>query len=383
MSNLQLPPVASITGKHHGEIGMELREVFSRCLTRTKGGAQLFISKAGETIVDLAGGSMSVDTPVQVFSVSKLIVAIASAHAHAHGVLDLDEPLANYWPAFNRAETKTITARMILDHSSGICGIEKVLSVNDWLTDALEEEVALQNPFWKPGTQHGYHAFTFGALMAGVFKHAVKLSIQDYVATHITGILNFDAGTGFWFGAPDEILPKLAKLSFDYPILTEAQAAALMNGQAIPDGSFAPILQAGPAFFTDTRVQQSNWPAVSGVSSARALGHIMNATLGYGVSKPLLSASALNEMILERHYGMDRALAHVSRYGSGVELPHSFNPYLGGRSFGHQGAGGSVVVADPDNAIVLAYTCTHSASTVGISDQAIALMSATNLLISP
>ena len=376
-----LPPIAEINGTHHGEIGAELREVFSRCLTRTQGGAQLFISKQGQTIVNLAGGGMQVNTPLQVFSVSKLIVAIASAHAHQQGVLNLDQPIAQYWSAFDRDSTRQITARMVLDHSSGLCGVSRPLSKQDWLNDAIEQEMAIQEPFWEPGTLHGYHAFTYGALMSAIFKHATKQRLQDYVKTHITDPLDFNDDPGFWFGAPAQLLPQLAKLSFAPPILTESQAHGLMSGLAIQDGSFLPILQDGPGFFSDPQVQQADWPAVSGVSSAASLGKILNATLGYGTEQALLTQEALNGMIAQRHHGMDRCLGHVSRYGSGVELAHGFTPYFGGRSFGHQGAGGSVVAVEPDQGLVLVYTCTHSSSTVGISDQAITLLAASRLLL--
>ncbi|WP_321857315.1 serine hydrolase domain-containing protein [Paraburkholderia tropica] len=371
-----LPPVANVVGCHSPE-GEELREVFSRSLSRTRGSAQLFVSVRGQVIADLAGGAMTTDTPVQVFSVSKLVVALAAAHAHASGVLNLDVPLADYWAAFDRSATRKITARMVLDHSSGICAVSRPLSTENLLAGALEAEVAVQDPFWEPGTQHGYSAFTFGALMAGVFQNAAGISVQEYVARHITGPL----GAGFWFGAPTEVLPRLVKLTFDPPILTEAQAAAIVDRQAIPDGSFIPILENAPAFFADPRVQQAAWPAVSGVSTAAELGRILNAALGFGVEKPLLAGADLDAMISQRRHGPDRTLHHVSRYGSGVELPHIFFPYLGGRSFGHQGAGGSVLAADPDSGTVFAYTCSHSASTVGGSDQALALLSAVRLLI--
>lgn len=376
-----LPPVAAVTGSNTRQ-GIELREAFSRSLAHVPGGAQLFVSLKGQTIVDLAGGdsgkgSMTQQTPVQVFSVSKLVVALAAAHAHAAGALDLDAPLATYWASFNRPATQTITARMVLDHSSGICAVSRTLMTDDWLAGALQDEVAKQDPFWEPGTMHGYHAFTFGALMAGVFENGAKVRVQDYAAKHIVAPAKAD----FWFGAPDEVLPKLAKLTFDMPKLTEAQAHGLASGLAIKDGSFTPVLTNAPGFFNDPRVQQADWPAVSGVSSARALGRILNAVLGYGDStKALIDTKALDAMIAERRHGMDRCLGHVSRFGSGVELSHGYCPYLGGRSFGHQGAGGSVVVADPDSGLVFVYTCSHTAATVGASDQALTLMAAAKLL---
>jgi CubicO group peptidase (beta-lactamase class C family) len=371
-----LAPIANVVG-HHSAEGAELREAFSRSLTRSRGGAQLVVTRRGETIVNLAGGSMTTDTPVQVFSVSKLVVALAAAHAHAAGALDLDAPIAQYWGAFERKATRNITTRMVLDHSSGIPAISRPLTTEDLLAGALEEEVAVQVPFWEPGTQHGYGAFTFGALMAGIFLSAVHVSIQDYISTHITNPLR----AGFWFGAPADVLPCLVPLSFDPPILTEGQAGAILGGQAIQDGSFVPIMENAPAFFSDPRVQQATWPAMSGVSTAADLARILNAALGYGVATSLLSSTDLSAMIAERRHGPDRTLAHVSRYGSGVELPHVFFPYLGGRSFGHQGAGGSVLSADPDSGVVFAYTSSHSSSTVGGSDQALVLLSAVRLLI--
>ncbi|MEV7646707.1 serine hydrolase domain-containing protein [Arthrobacter sp. NPDC089319] len=374
--NQQLPPVAEVTGTHSG-LGAEIREAFSRALARSKGGAQLVVTRNGETLVDLAGGSISQDTPVQVYSVSKLVVAIAAAHAHGHGVLDLDQPLAETWPAFDRDAARTITARMVLNHSSGINAVDKPLSLEDLVAGALDDAVAAQDPHWEPGTEHGYGAFTFGALMSGVFKHSAMTSVQQYVAEHVTG----PAGANFWFGAPDGILSTLAPLTFDSPILTEGQVAAMMAGRAIADGSMLPILTDSPGFFSDRRVIQSDWPAMSGISTARDLAKILNAVLGHGTEEPVLSTAELQDMIAEQRHGMDRTLAHVTRYGSGVELAHGHFPYFGGRSFGHQGAGGSVAAVDPDSGLVSVYTSTHTASTVGGSDAALTLLAATRQVV--
>lgn len=365
------PAVALVEGDHSPE-GAELREVFSRCLTRGLGGAQVVVTRGGETIVDLAGGGVGRDTPIQLFSVSKLIVTIAVAHARAAGVLDLDAPLASYWPAFDRPQTASITARMVLDHSSGISAVTRPLSLEELVAGALEKEVAVQDPLWEPGTEHGYGAFTFGALMAGVFEHGVGTSVQQYVAEHVVG----PAGGGFSFGAQgDDERAALAPLSFSPPVLTEMQAQGIDAGLAIQDGAMLPIVQNAPGFFGDPRVQAANWPAMSGIGTARSVARVLNRVLGFGGPR-LFPSDVLDDLIAERQNGMDRTLGHVSRFASGVELPSACMPYLGGRSFGHQGAGGSVAVVDPDSGVVLVYTSTHTASTIGASDQSIVMMSA-------
>lgn len=373
--NPPLPPIAAVTGTTT-DAGAELREVFSRCLTRAPGGAQLVVTLEGETILDVAGGGITEETPVQLFSLSKLVVAVAAAHAHAAGRLDLDAPLASYWEAFDRPETAAITARTVLAHSSGISAVARPLSTDELLAGELDAEVARQTPYWPAGTEHGYGAFTFGALMAGVFRHGVGTSVQDYAAEHVVA----PSGGGFWFGAPSsDVLERLAPLTFDQPILTEGQATAMARGEAIADGAMLPIIQDAAAFFLDPRVQQADWPAMSGIGSARSISRIVNAALGLGAR--VLEGDSLERMIAEQSNGPDRMLADVSRFGSGVELPHASCPYLGGRSFGHQGAGGSVVAADPDSGLTLTYTSTHTASTVGASDQALVLLAAARQLV--
>lgn len=379
MSTLSLPPSATLTGTNTAE-GTDLRHVFSRSLTRTPGGAQLVVTMDGEPIVDLAGGAVGgpveQDTPVQVFSVSKLIVALAAAHATAAGLLDLNRPLAEYWAAFDRPSTRAITAAQVLSHSSGINGVDIPLSTADLVAGELDAAVEKQEPRWEPGTAHGYHAFTYGALMAGVFRHAVGESVQDYAAQHIIE----PAGGGFWFGAPDSVVARLAQLSFDAPVLTEVQLNGIIEGSSIPDGSMGPIMQDAAGFFSDQRVQQADWPAMSGVSSAQALSRIVNAAHGYG-RKATVPAGAIQDMAVERVYGKDRSLGQTSGFGSGVELPQPALPYLGPGSYGHQGAGGSVVAIDPGHRLVFSYVQTHTSATVGASDQAIALLAATRALL--
>lgn len=374
--NDSLPPVATVTGTNTVE-GEELREVFSRSIARGHGGAQLVVTLNGKTIVDLAGGDITATTPVQVFSVSKLIVAIASAHAHMNGLIDLDAPISTYWDKFKRTSTEKITARMVLDHSSGISALSRMMTVDDLLRDEADREVAQQEPFWEPGSAHGYGAFTFGALMSGVFKNALKTSIQEYAYNEIIK----PSGADFWFGAPKELLSSVASLSFDPPMLTEGVKEFLFSSKAIHDGAMMPILSDLKGFFTNENVIVASWPALSGVSTARSLAKVLNSTLGYDKSNGTLNKECFEGMIAERGYGMDRTLGHVTRYGSGVELPHAYFPILGGRSFGHQGAGGSVAVADPDSGLVLAYTSTHTESTVGASNSALTLLAAAKTIL--
>ena len=366
-----LPPVAALAGESR-ESGAALREAFSRSAARSRPAAQLAVSRQGDTVVDLAHG-IETDRPVQVFSVSKSLVAVAAALAHDRGELDLDAPLADYWPAFDRPATRGITAMHVLDHSSGISAIASPLTAEQLVAGALDEAVESQDPMWEPGSAHAYGAFTFGALMAGVFRHGVGSTVQQYVAREIVE----PAGAFFSFGADPALRSRLAPLKFRPPVLTEAQAQELMAGTALQDGSMLPIMMDSPGFFTNPDVLACDWPAMSGITTAHDLARIFEAVMGYGREHALLSPAALARLTGERHSGPDRGIPFISRYGAGVELPHALSPLLGPGSFGHQGAGGSVVAVDPGTGTVFAYVSTLMDATVGISDQALVLLAAT------
>lgn len=370
-----LPEVAIVKGSHSPE-GEAIREVFSRTVARGAKGSQFVVSLKGKTIVDLVSGDLNETTPVQVHSVTKLLVAIAAAHAHMTGVLDLDAPLASYWQAFARPATEDITARMVLDHSSGINAVSKTMNKAALLAGELDQEVCVQDPFWSPGVAHGYGAFTYGALMSGVFQQGIGITLQAYIDKHIVE----PCGADFWLGAPADVIPKIADLTFSAPVFTEGQMALMTQSTGSVDGAMVPIFSDPGGFFSDPEVKAASWPAMSGVSTARALNQILKALLGYSGQAPLLCAASLSAMLAERSHGMDRTLGHVTRYGSGVELSHAYFPLLGEGSFGHQGAGGSVAVADPESGLVVTYTSTQVGNTVGASDAALILLDASKVL---
>ena len=378
MTEPAFPPVAALVGSSTA-LGAPLREAFSRSVARGARPAQLAVSIGGESIVDLVSGGLAADTPVQVFSVSKLLVAAAAVHAHDRGFIDLDAPLAEYWPAFDRASTRGITAMHVLDHSSGISAVSVPLSTDDLVADKLDELVEREEPLWAPGTAHGYGAFTFGALMAGVFRHGVGTSVQEYVAEHLVR----PTGARFTFGADEATRGRLAPITFRSPVVTEASANEFMTGTALQDGSMLPIMTDSAGFFTDPRVQAATWPSMSGVTTAHDLVAIFSGAMGYGGAPPALSPAAIARLTTERHHGPDRGLPYLSRYGAGAELPHELLQLLGPNSFGHQGAAGSVVAIDPDTETVFAYTSTLMDATVGISDQALVLLGVARSVVAP
>src|SRR5882672_1665847 len=144
-------------------------------------GASLSISIEGHNVVDLWGGYADAaktrpwdrDTIVCVFSCTKGVVAIATMWAVTRGLLDLDAPVAQYWPEFAAEGKDAIPVRWLLTHEAGLPAIAKRMphgALSDW--DAMTSALAAQAPWWEPGTAHGYHGVTYGHLIGEVLRRA-------------------------------------------------------------------------------------------------------------------------------------------------------------------------------------------------------------------
>ncbi len=90
-------------------------------------GASLCITLEGKPVVDVWGGRKTPDgdpwerdTVSIVFSCTKGASALAAHMAADRGLLDLDAPVARYWPEFAQAGKEGARVRMMLDHSVGL-----------------------------------------------------------------------------------------------------------------------------------------------------------------------------------------------------------------------------------------------------------------------
>lgn len=333
---------------------------------------QLTVIADGREVINLSGGRCEPDSLQQVFSVSKGVVAVAAARAAQDGLLDLDEPLAEYWPEFSRPATRTVTARMVLSHSSGICAVDRALTTAQLVAGELDDAVAHQDPFWEPGTRHGYHAFTFGALMDGIFLHRLGERVTAFADSRLIQPLGLDMSFGL--RAADE--SRLVPTTFTDPVLTPAMAAGMSSPGYIADGSFAEINQGLEPFFARDDVRRANWPAMSLVAGARDLARLFAATLDDSQGERLISQDSLARATKIRSDGFDLTLGYPTRFGTGFQLPHTHLPMFGPRSFGHVGASGSLVVADPDLGLSFAFTTTAGSFLIGASDYALILVDA-------
>jgi CubicO group peptidase (beta-lactamase class C family) len=335
-----------------------LRDALAENVTqRGELGAAVTVIVGGRVVADLWTGwadaartrAWQRDTVVGVFSVGKALAAICALRLVADGRLDLDAPVARYWPGFVASE---VTVRHVLSHRAGLPAIARPLADDalfDWET--VTGALAQQQPWWAPGSAHGYHVHTFGFLVGELVRRAGGEPIDTVLAREIARPLDADVQYG--------LAPAQRALRADY-LFDPATIARLPPSVAPADPALA--LRAAaygnpPGASGVGTVNTQPWldgvlPSANAHATARGVAQVYAALL----DGRLLDAGTLAEATTEASSGEDLVLGRPSRFGLGFQLTQPERP-LGPhpRSFGHFGAGGSLGFADPDRDVAFAY----------------------------
>ena len=343
-----------------------VREVFEASFASgAELGAGLAIYLDGRLVVDLWGGFADKeggkpwrrDTLANVYSTTKGVTALCAHQLIDRGELDLDAPVARYWPEFAQNGKAEIPVRMLLSHRAGLPAIAKPLApadIFDWtkMTTALAE----QKPWWTPGTKHGYHALTFGWLVGELVRRTSGMSIGRYVREHVAAPL----GAEFWIGLPAELDARTADL-VQGPVAVSGGPNMLEIIAKEPEGMLAKAFANPPLFSMSANSRDwraAELPAANGHTTAHALSRIYAALAQGGEldSVRLLGRDAIERARVVQSSGQDAVLPMVTRFGLGFMMPPDQEP-LGPnpRVFGHGGAGGSLGLADPEARIGFGY----------------------------
>ena len=344
-----------------------VQEVFAQAFERgDELGASVCVTREGETVVDLWAGfadearsrAWERDTLVNVYSTTKGMTALCALRLVEEGRLELDAPVARYWPEFAAAGKRELPVRYLLSHRAGLAAVRAPLppgSLFDWacMTKALAE----QAPWWTPGSQHGYHAISFGFLVGELVRRITGRSLGTYFREELAEPL----GLEFYIGLPEALEPRVAPLvqgpvhAGDGPNLMEM---ILGDPESLASKAFTnPPLDPMAANSREWRAAEI--PAVNGHGTAAALARVYAAlSLGGDLDGVhVLSPELIEQARTQQSLGKDAILALVSRFGLGFGMPPAEEP-TGPNSevFGHAGMGGSYGQADPENRMSFGYT---------------------------
>ena len=346
-------------------------------------GAALAIHVAGHKVVDLWGGvrdrtnvPWARDTLVNVYSSTKGLAALCVHRLIDTGALDLEARVADYWPEFAQAGKSDIRLYTLLAHRAGLAALDEVLppeAIYD--QERMARALAAQAPNWPPDQCHGYHAQTFGFLLAELVRRCAGVTIGQYLREHIAGPLGADA----FIGLPEAYDERVARVTRALGEVTppgEVDLGAVWRREpdSLTTRAFTnPSAQPGAAQTRHWRAAEL--PSSNGHASALGLSRIYAAASGASPQQAppgVFSASLTARCSVEYALGEDVVLRIRTRFGPGFMLSQGegtgrFGP--NSRSFGHPGLGGSVGFADPDAHIGFGYVMNRAGGGILIDER--------------
>ena len=345
-----------------------VREAFAaNFVSRAEVGASVAATVDGTLVVDIWGGCADAartrpwtrDTIVNIASTTKGLTALCAHHLVDRGLLDLDAPVAKYWPEFAQAGKADLPVHLLLSHRAGLPAIDTPLPTEafyDW--DRMTRALAAQTPWWPPGTRHGYHAFTFGWLVGEVVRRVSGRSLGTYWRQEVAEPLGIDCHIGL-------------AAAHDVRVADFIPVPAPATGQPDPEAELleraGPMTQKAinnpPKTVADMNTRAwrgAEIPAGNAHTHARALACVFGALACGGEVNGVrvVSAASVDRARAEQASGPDAVLFGTpTRFGLGFSLPPA-GAGIGASSataFGSAGAGGSMAFADPEKHVSFAY----------------------------
>lgn len=332
------------------------------------GGSSLAVFQDGLPVVNVwqgeanPGQTWSQDTISTVFSCTKGIISILAARLVEQGLLDLEAPVANYWPEFSAGGKQDIKVKTLLQHRAGLSAPRRDMTRAELLDGhSVADELAKQEPLWTPDSNYGYHALTFGHLVSRLIQCVTGLTANAYLQKHVTEPLKAD----MWIGLPSQQHARVARLIGDGNFKSmnpEFGSDQYWVEKAMTLGGALPADPTASGGFNDPETLAVELAGAGGVTNAFGLAKIYSATVTETDGIRLLTDQTIVEAIKPASYGMNvwHEPAPHPVWGNGFMLP--LPPHFevpGGQGFGHNGMGGQAGWGSLQDRVGFGYTTSY------------------------
>ena len=347
-------------------------------------GASFAATIDGEFAIDIWAGYADADrtrpwerdTLACLYSTTKAMTALCALILVDRGQLDLDAPVARYWPEFGQAGKEDIPVKYLLSHQSSLAGIDERIPVEallDW--QRVVGLLAAQKPWWLPGTKCGYHALTQGSLVGEVIRRIADRTVGKFLREELAYPLQADCHIGLG----QELDFRVAEM-IPPPIWQPGDPRYAVSG-SLPEMSqkamFPLIDQDNPVAVSRSRAwRAAEIPSGNGYGNARSIARLASVlACGEVDGTWLLTSPTIERAFQEQCHGTDVILGLPIRWALGFALaskgmPFGSNP----RTLFMGGGGGSAVVVDHDARLSLAYVMNNCiGSAIEGDDRAMAL----------
>lgn len=345
-----------------------LAQEFARMFASGVGGGSLVLRHRGEVVVDIWKGSAdragrrpwTRETLGLSFSTTKGVASTVIHRLAERGLIDYEEPVAAYWPEFGAAGKQLITVRELMSHQAGLHSVRAVARDAEEMLDhlAMEERLAAR-PRKMDVPRPGYHAITYGWLVAGLARRVTGSGMAELARREVAEPLGVD---GMHIGMPPEGPGAVAEpvgaalrhftnaARVFAPLVSRSRyTRASINALYVP--GFHRLFE-GPS----PRVLDTEMPAVNGVFTADALARLYGALANGGSDNGtrLLSQASVDRLGRVQTRETDFVLGLRMRWRLGYH--HAFGTGRAApRAFGHFGYGGSGGWADPERGLSLGF----------------------------
>ncbi|MDA1000518.1 MAG: serine hydrolase [bacterium] len=359
-----------------------IEEVFrENFATREEVGAAVCVYRDGEKVVDLWGGYADKErtqpweenTIVIMHSIAKSMCALCVHTLIDKGLVDLEAPVAAYWPEFAQAGKEKVLVRHAISHSCGVI-FNDAAPKGSWFDyPAHVKAIEVQEPAWEPGTEGAYNSINIGFILGEIVRRVSGKTIGTFLREEVTGPLGadyniglrpdeaarvsdtiFNPENGFWKRAQDPTLP-LARAQHSKPDVDDMQNSPQMR--------------------------EGELPSFGGHGNARAMARIygMLACGGEIGGVRILSEAYVRGLPnLQWEKDDQKMVGRYVRMGLGFWLNEpTFMPMGKNMSaFGHPGSGGAVGYADPERRLSFSYSPNFQREGVGMGIRCTSLMQA-------
>jgi CubicO group peptidase (beta-lactamase class C family) len=325
-------------------------------------GASAAVVLEGELVADVWGGYVDEartrpwrqDTIVNVFSTTKTMTNLCALILADRGELDVDVPVAHYWPEFKVNGKEEVLVRHLLGHTSGLAGWDEPLEVPDlydW--EKCTSLLAAESPWWKPGTASGYHTVSQGYLVGEVVRRVTGQTLGSFFASEVAQPL----GADFHIGTPPGVDDRVAPLIPGAPLSPEAleELTETADREIMTKSLLNPTITGASSWAVEWR--RAEIPAANGHGNARSVAMVQGLVANHGAigDVRLLSEAGCQTIFREQASGHDLVLGALLRLGIGYGLPNDAMPFPNPTSCFWGGYGGSLVLNDLDARLTIAY----------------------------
>ncbi|MDA0784855.1 MAG: serine hydrolase [Proteobacteria bacterium] len=359
-----------------------VREALARNFTdHDEIGSAVTVYHDGQKVVDLWGGHMDAarskpwceDTLCIMYSIAKSMCA-TSVHILAdRGLVDLEAPVAEYWPEFAQNGKADIKVRHVISHNCGVCFADATEAGDIYHYDRMIAALEIQTPAWPVESKGAYNSVNIGYLAGEVVRRVTGTPIQQFVQENICAPLGVD----YQIGVRDEDLTRVADLQPNPA--GSAMAAQAAAGESPLSRAWRPNPKPMNTDVQNSReFRTAGIPSFGGFGEARAMARIyaMLANGGTIDGVRILSPEAVaRATVTQWTEEADGMTGRPMRYAMGYAKNPPGATIMGPNenAFGHLGSGGARAIADPDRNLSLCFVSNlHSEGfAVGVRTEAI------------